>query len=396
MGVGTAMTAPDVDDEAAWAEWRSAWSIDRAITYLNHGSFGPPPTAVAKARDDWSAQLAANPMDFFVRRLGEILTSARTSLAGFVGTSADNLLLVDNATSGMNIVAESFPLAAGDEVLTTDHDYGAVLRIWQRACDKAGAKLVVRSVPVPVSSEEELIEAVLEGVTDRTRLLVFSHITSPTAIIFPAVALTRAARERGLAVCIDGPHAIAQIAVDLDVLDCDYYTASCHKWLSAPFGSGFLYVHPRRQSQMRPSVVSWGRSLIGDEPSWRDEFNWQGTRDPAAHLATAAAIDFLTRVGLEAFRARTHYLARLASAWIGGLTGLAPLVPDTTGWYGSMIALPLPAGEAEPLQAALWDRHQIEVPVVAWQGRRLIRVSCHLYTQAAEIERLASALKGLL
>jgi isopenicillin-N epimerase len=241
-----------------------------------------------------------------------------------------------------------------------------------------------------------VIDAVMAGVTGRTRLLVFSHVTSPTAIVFPTARLCRAARDRGLAVCIDGPHAIAMRPAEIDSLDCDYYAASCHKWLCAPFGSGFLYVHPRRQANLRPGVLSWGRALVGDQATWRDEFNWVGTRDPSAYLAIPAAIDFLESVGLEAFRSQTHGLARLARQRIEALTGLGGLTPDAPTWYGSMVALPLPAGPCEALQAALWERHRIEVPIVDWQGRRLIRVSCHLYTTEDEIGRLVVALRELL
>ena len=386
----------DIADETAWAAWRGRWTLRPGVTYLNHGSFGPPPREVLDERNRWLARLAENPMEFLVRKLGGYLAEAEARLGAFVGTAAENLLFVDNTTLGMNVVAASFLLAPGDEVLLNDHEYGAVLRIWQRACDRAGAKLVVQPLPVPMTTPEALIEAVLAGATERTKLLVFSHITSPTAIVFPAAELTRAARRRGLAVCIDGPHAPAQAKIDLDGIDCDYYTASCHKWLSAPFGSGFLYVHPRRQGAVTPPELSWGRPLEGRPADWRDEFQWQGTRDLSAYLSVPAAIDFLERVGADEFRARTHYLARYARARLEELTGLAALVPDGEAWYGSMIAMPLPAGEAEPLQAALWQRYGIEAPIVAWNGRRLVRVSCHLYTQREEIDRLVAALRELL
>jgi isopenicillin-N epimerase len=390
--------APQPDADADWSPWRAAWDFAPGVCYLNHGSFGPPPRAVLQARSEWLARLVGNPMEFYVRRLGEYLWSAQEVLGRLVGTSADNLVLVDNSTTAMNLVAESFPLAAGDEVLITDHDYGAVLRIWERACGRAGARLVVQRVPLPVESAGAVVDAVLAGITSRTRLLVFSHVTSPTALIFPAAELCRAAHERDLAVCVDGPHALAQLDVSLDALDCDYYTASCHKWLSAPFGSGFLYVHPRRQAQVRPSVVSWGRPLEGHPPGWRDELNWVGTRDSSSYLAVPAAIEFLHSVGLEAFRARTHGLAQRARRRIEEITGLPGISPDSAEWYGSMVALPLPRpAEAAPeLQRALWQRWGIEAPCTQFDGRCLLRVSCHLYNQAADLDQLAEAVRELL
>lgn len=391
------MTSSDWNDEQHWCRWRNAWTLRPGVTYLNHGSFGPSPQAVIHARERWMRELEAEPMDFFVRELGGRLAQSRQRLAQFVGAADADLLLVDNATVAMNLVATAVRLQAGDEVLTTDHDYGAVLRIWQRACDRAGAKLVIRPVPLPLEDAQQVVDAVLAGVTRRTRLLVFSHITSPTAVIFPCEALCREARRLGLTVCVDGPHAPAVVPLALDRLDCDFYAASCHKWLCGPFGSGFLYVHPRAQELVEPATLSWGRPFAGQAASWRDEFEWGGTRDPSAYLALSAAIEFLERdVGLAEFRSRTHRLAQLAFRRITDLTGLRPLVPDHPDWYGSMIALPLPDGEAEPLQADLWRRYRIEVPIVAWQGRRLVRVSCHLYNQPSDIEHLTGALAELL
>jgi isopenicillin-N epimerase len=233
---------------------------------------------------------------------------------------------------------------------------------------------------------------------------VVSHITSPTALILPVAEICRRAKARRVPVCVDGPHAVAMVPINLQNLDCDYYVASCHKWLSAPFGSGFLYASRRRQSSMKPCLTSWGGSLEGRPSSWKDEFRWIGTRDPAAFLAIPSAIDFLRDSGLEDFRLRTHALAGYARERLISLTGLAPPWPDSVEWYGSMIALPLPkAPEAppagvqrDPLQHALWQRHRIEVPIVHWRGHRLLRVSCHLYNTQSDIDRLVEALKELL
>lgn len=382
------------------------WSFPAGTTYLNHGSFGPSPRCVQEAREALQRRLEAQPMDFFLRQLPPLLIAARAHLAAFVGAPAEDLVFVDNATVGMNVVAASVALRPGDEVLLNDHEYGAVLRIWERRCKDAGAKAVVQRLPQPLHTADELADAILAGASDRTRLLVFSHVTSPTAVTFPAADICRRARARGITVCIDGPHAVAMLPLDVASLECDFYTASCHKWLSAPFGSGFLYVHPRQQATVRPAVVSWGRTLEGDSPGWRDEFHWLGTRDTTAWLAVPAAIDFLEGVGLDEFRRETHELARYARERIGELTAevachgasgdLEPLVADDAAWYGSMAAMPLPPGEAEPLMRALWRRHGIEAPIIDWSGRRLIRVSCHLYNTREDVDRLVEALKSEL
>lgn len=369
------------------------WSISPGVTYLNHGSFGPSPRTVTDVRFKLQRQLESNPMEFLLRQLPEMLDGARTKLAEFIGADADDLALVDNATMGMNIVAATVKLKPGDEVLCNDHEYGAVLRLWERACQRARAKLVVQKIPLPIGPREETAGALLQQASDHTRLIVFSHVTSPTAVIFPAEEICRRARKLGIAVCIDGPHALAMLPLNLESLDCDFYTASCHKWLSAPFGSGFLYVHPRWQREVRPVLVSWGLPWPGEAPSWRDEFHWQGTRDPTSWLSVPAAIDFLQEAGLQDFRRRSHDLVRYARERISEFTGLPPLTPDDPSAYGSMAALPLSPGEAEPLQRKLWEQHRIEIPLIDWNGRRLIRVSCHLYNSTSDIDRLVDALR---
>lgn len=387
--------APAPADHDTWAELRRQWLIPAEVTYLNHGSFGPSPRSVLDARCQWIGRLESQPMDFFLRQMLPALDETRRRLGRFVGAGDDDLVLVENATAAMNVVAASVALAPGDEVLANDHEYGAVLRIWQRKCEQVGARLVIQELPCPIQSPQQVADALLAGVTPRTRLLVFSHVTSPTAVIMPAELICRRARALGLSVCIDGPHAVAMLPLDLAALDCDYYTASCHKWLCGPFGSGFLYAHPRARSGIAAPLLSWN-TAPGEAPSWRSDFSWLGTRDPSALLAVPMAIDFLQRVGLDAFRARTHFLARFAREELQRRLGLEPLVPDDPQWYGSMVTLSLPAGDGPALQQALWQRWRIEIPVVTWRQRRWIRPSCHLYNAPADYLRLAEALEQLL
>ncbi len=384
--------------------WRERWALPDDVTYLNHGSFGPPPKVVQQARQQWSQQLDRQPMEFFIRRMEAHLDAACRRLGEFVGADADDLVFVDNATTAMNIVAANVTLQPDEEVLLTDHEYGAVLRIWQRTCERAGAHAVIRKLPDPIRSDEELASTFLAGVTDKTRLIVVSHITSPTAVILPVEKICRAAREKGVPVCIDGPHALAMIPLNLRQIGCDYYAASCHKWLCAPFGTGFLYVSDRHQHGLEPVVRSWGGSISGRPAHWKDEFNWVGTRDPAGFLTVPTAVEFLESIGLDTFRRHTHQLAQYARRRITELTGLDADVPDSADWYGSMVTLPLPMTGwkptkgvfRDPLQDALWEQYRIEIPLISWNGRRFVRVSCHLYNNRSEIDHLTDALGKLL
>lgn len=384
--------------------WRSAWSLRPGVTFLNHGSFGLVPYEVQAARQEWQRRLYENPMDFFLRQMEVELDRVASKLGKFIGAAPRDLVFVDNATVGMNIVAQSIGLEAGDEILLTNHEYGAVRRIWQKRCERSGAKVVIQNLPQPLDSVPALVDQLFSGVTARTKLLVFSQISSPTAVILPAAEICRRARQLRIPVCIDGPHALATLPLNLSQLGCDFYCASGHKWLSAPNGSGFLYVSGKHHQHLTPSIVSWGGSVAGRTATWQDEFNWQGTRDPAAYLAISSAIDFLDRVGWETFRRQTHDLAQFARQRITELTGLEALVPDHREWYGPMISLPIPSqglsapaqGQRDPLQDRLWSEHQIEVPITWWGGQRLLRVSCHLYNTEEDIDRLVKVLQPLL
>ncbi|MFP6762496.1 MAG: aminotransferase class V-fold PLP-dependent enzyme [Planctomycetaceae bacterium] len=384
-------------------ELRTAWSFSADVTYLNHGSFGPSPQLVLDAQAEWTRVLERNPMEFLLHKCEAELEKSLKSLADFLGTTRGNLVFVDNATFAMNIVSASVKLEPGDEVLLNDHEYGAVVRIWRQRCRETGARLVVAGLPVESLTQDSIVEQLFESVSDRTRLIVVSHVTSPTALVLPVEEICRRARERGIRTCIDGPHALATVDVSLRKLDCDFYCGSCHKWLSAPFGSGFLFVSPRRQGTVAPAIVSWGGSIGGRQPSWKDEFVWMGTRNPAAFLATSKAIEFFHPDALSLFREHTRRLTGEAAHRICDMTGQPAIEAGPESRCPSMISIQLAdrdgvsePGQRDPLQDVLRSRFGIEIPIVHWQGRRLIRISAHLYNTSADVEHLVAALQTAL
>ncbi len=377
------------------ASIRDAWSIRPGTTYLNHGSWGPPPNVVKAARANWLARLDEQPMDLFLREYEESWFKARASLAAFVGADAEGMILVPNATAGMNLVADSVPLASGDEILLNDHEYGAVLRIWDRKAKETGAEVRTVTLPTPLNDPAELVECFKKSFTPKTRILVLSHITSPTAITLPIKEIAAAAKEQGILVCVDGPHAVAQLPLDLQSLGADFYTASCHKWLCAPLGSGFLYVAEPYRKQIRPAFLSWGRLRPNSPKEWYEEFIWLGTADYAAYLAIPTAIDFLESIGLVRFRTQTHAMARYVRHRLESFGGGEPLVRDSSQWYGNMAHVPIPViGDAAALQRKLWDQYRIEVPIWSFGERVFARVSCHLYTTREQVDYFIEALKA--
>lgn len=331
-------------------------------------------------------------MDFYLRQMEKGLLDARQALANFIGTTAPNLAFVDNATYGMNVVANSFELQVGDEVLLNDHEYGAVFRIWQQACDAAGAKLVMVKLPPQIQSTEEVIAALLAGVTEKTKLLIVSHITSPTALILPIKEICSAFAQRDIPVCVDGPHAPAQVDLNIDELGCDFYVASLHKWLCATLGTGFLFVHPRWQERVRPLVTSWGRLLPAMPETWDEEFLWAGSREPSGFLTVPVAIDFLERIGLKNFQGRSRWLAQYAENALVDLFKTQPIGDRRRGWYGSMAHVPLPPGDWSNLQSELWQQVGIEVMINRFGERWFVRVSGHLYNNTTQIDTLTKAL----
>ncbi len=385
----------DPSSDQDWHDLAAQWRLRSDSIYLNHGSFGLQPNCVRYARRGWIDRLDEQPMDFYLRQMESAMLEARVSVAEFVGTSTDRLVFVDNATYGMNVVAHSFVLRAGDEVLINDHEYGAVHRIWQRACDRNGAKLVSLTLPERFESQDQIVDALVAGATDRTRLLIVSHITSATALIMPIKQICDAFAKREIAVCVDGPHAPAQVELSIDELNCDFYTASLHKWLCGVLGSGFLYVNPKWHSVIQPPIKSWGRLLPAVPETWDEEFTWIGSRDPSPFLSAPAAIEFMEGIGLAAFRDRSRWLANYAEERLTELLGTTPIGNRSEGWYGSMTHVPLPPGDWSSLQSQLWEQIAIEVPIISGKNNWNIRVSSHLYNNTTQVDTLIKALYRL-
>jgi isopenicillin-N epimerase len=376
---------------------RDLFLLRPGVVFLNHGSFGACPRPVFQAYQAWQTELERQPVEFLGRRFADLMRQARAALGAYLGADTDDLVFVPNATTGLNAVARALPLAPGDEVLGTDHEYGALDRTWRFVCAKRGACYVRRPVPLPVASADEVIEAVWSGVTQSTRVLFVSHITSPTALIFPVAELARRARAAGILSVVDGAHAPGQVPLDLETLGADFYAGNCHKWMLAPKGAGFLYARPAAQPLLEPLVVSWGWQSETPGPSrFVDEHQWQGTRDVSAYLAVPAAIEFMAEHRWDAVRPACHALVRHARRAIAELTGLEPICPDAPEWYAQMATMPLPPCDAQALMRRLYEEYRVEAPIITWGGRQFIRVSIQGYNTGDDVEALRAGLKALL
>ena len=370
---------------------RGEFLLDPEVTFLNHGSFGACPRAVFERYQGWQLELERQPVLFLARRLEELLAEARARLGEYLGADPDDLVFVPNATAGINIAAWPSGLEQGDEVLTTDVEYGALDLTWEHVCGDFGARYVRAAVPLPVESEEQVVEAVWSHVTPRTRVLFLSHHTSSTAMTLPIAELCARARERGIRTVIDGAHVPGHLPLDLRALDVDFYAGNCHKWLCAPKGAAFLYVRRELQHDVHPLMFSWGYE--GDDPSFVMRHEKQGTRDPSAQLTVPTAIDWQREHDWDAVRERCHGLARQAVSELG----LESLVPGRRhDLFGQMVTLRLPDSAPADLKRRLYDEYRIEIPTFERPDGKYIRVSFQGYNDAGDLERLKTALGALL
>jgi len=377
---------------------RKQFLLDPDIVFLNHGSFGATPLPVFENFQYWQRELERQPVEFLGRRAAPLLSESRQELASYLGTAADNLVYVTNATHGLNIVARSLRLHAGDEVLTSDHEYGALDRTWRFLALKQGFKYINHPLKMPVTTPAEFVDDFWQGVNANTRVIFISHITSPSAMVFPVAEICRRAQAAGIITVVDGAHAPGQVPLSLDQLGADFYSGNLHKWLCAPKGSAFLYARPTMQHVLEPLVVSWGWQSETPGPSrFIDEQEWTGTRDLSAFLAVPAAIAFQRQNHWAEVQALCHQMASLAHQRIAALTGLPALHPDSPVWYAQMGAMPLPADtDLIALKTQLYDQYRIEIPLTQCCGQKLIRFSFQAYNTLEDIQALENALRQLL
>jgi isopenicillin-N epimerase len=378
------------------------WTLDSAITFLNHGSFGATPRVVLDRQTEYRAQMEREPVRFFVRELEPLLDDARRVLATFLGADPAGIAFVPNATAGVNAVLRSLDLDKFDELLVTSQEYNACRNALDYVAGLAGAKVVVVEVPFPIDSADVVVERILEKVTDRTRLLLIDHITSQTALILPVERLVKELAARGIDTLVDGAHAAGFLPLDLNAMGAAYYAGNLHKWVCAPKGAAFLYVRENRRRSIRPVSISHGANAARtDRSQFHLEFDWTGTFDPTAWLCVPAALEFMqSHGGWPDVMRRNRELALLGRDLLCDALGIGPPAPDAM--LGAMAAVPLPDGTqqtapslyGDPLQDELLFEHGIEVPIVPWPHppKRVLRISAQLYNDLPDYEKLAAIL----
>lgn len=374
--------------------------LDPQIHFLNHGSFGACPRPVFAAYQAWQRLLEDQPVLFLGRDLPRYDQLARQALGAYLNVPANDLAYVPNATYAVNLVARSIHLQPGDEILTSDHEYGACDYTWEFICQQSGATYRHHPIPLPANSPEDIAEQFWADVRPNTRLIFLSHITSPTALTLPVQNICARARSAGILTFIDGAHAPGQIPLDLSSLQADFYTGNCHKWMLSPKGAGFLYAAPSVQSMLEPLVVSWGYKATPQTTTgsrFIDIMQWTGTHDPAAALTVPSAIEFMQINNWPEVAKECQALLQQTLSDLSSLTKLPPIYPDLTLLNQQMGSAPLPPNtDTNLLKTRLYEEYKIEVPIIEWQKQKLIRVSIQAYNTQADTQALLEALQTLL
>lgn len=380
------------------------WNLDPECVFLNHGSFGATPTAIREKQRKWMDLLEDEPVRFYEDLAMEFMQEARNSLAEMLNCDADDLALVENATTGVNTILRSLEFNEGDEILIPDHAYQACRNALDYVSERWGAKVVTVNIPFPIDGPEVATELIMAGLTERTVLVMIDTVTSPTGLRMPFEELVALIEGQGVSVLLDAAHGIGMVPLDLTTLGASYTTSNCHKWLCAPKGSAFLHVRNDHQLKIHPLVISHGMTFpLGETTRFRHEFDWTGTRDISAFCSIPATIEYLPTLiqgGWNAIMQHNHDLAMAGRKILCERLGIEAPCPESMITCIATLRLPagggggIPLHEPDPLHKVLQEKYNIQVPVWSWHSPegRYFRISAQLYNHIDEYHYLAEAL----
>ncbi|WP_394759908.1 aminotransferase class V-fold PLP-dependent enzyme [Flavobacterium sp.] len=376
---------------------KSQFLLDKSITFLNHGSFGACPKPIFEEFQRFQLELETEPVQFIQKKQIGYLKAARESLAKYIGCEAPDLYFTPNPTFAINTIMRSIDLQVGDEILTTNHEYGAMDRTWNFYCKKSGAKYIRQKISLPIISKEKILEEFWKGFTSKTKVIFLNQISSATALIFPVKEICDKAQELGLITIIDGAHVPGHINLSIQELNPDYYTGTLHKWMLAPKGSSFLYVKKEFQNDLDPLVVSWGyESIAPGESQFLDYHENQGTRDVSAFICTPAVINFLEKNNWKQKSSECKQIVLNNYQRFCDLLGTQPICPITNEFLGQMASIPVKTDKPQELKDVLYDKYNIQIPVMPLNGNVYIRYSINAYNSQEDLDVLYAALEDII
>ncbi|MBL7923299.1 MAG: aminotransferase class V-fold PLP-dependent enzyme [Bacteroidia bacterium] len=393
----------------SYSEFEKYWHHDPETVFLNHGSFGSCPAEILSKQCALQMKMEEEPVRFMTRDWEQLYWENKRALAEFVNCKAEDLVLINNTTMGVNTILHALRLNEHDEILTHNHAYGACLNTLRYYAERYRCRLHIAEVPFPLHHEDEITEAILKAVTPRTRLAMIDHITSATGIVFPVERITRELEARGVEVLVDGAHAPGMLDLNLEAIGASYYTGNCHKWICSPKGSALLHVRKDKQAKISPLQVSHKNDLYsGTNKDWSAQFMWPGTDDYTAFFMIKDSIAFMGQLmgGWEALRERNRKLCLEARTYLSQITGTPLPAPESMISHLSNILVqehaPSPAisfNMVAPLKAKLLEEYHIQVPVFFFHSgnpRLWVRISVQAYNSPEQYRYLGDCLKELL
>lgn len=376
---------------------KSQFLLDPTITFLNHGSFGACPKPIFEEYQRFQLELETEPVLFIQKKVAGYLKVAREKLSTYMGCDSLDVFFTPNPTFAINTIMRSLDLQEGDEILSTNHEYGAMDRIWSFYCKKSGAQYIRQNISLPVQSKEQLIEEFWKGYNSKTKIIFLNHISSCTALVFPVKEICDRARELGLITIIDGAHVPGQLDLNIADLNPDYYTGTLHKWMLAPKGSSFLYVKKQLQNILDPLIVGWGyESVSPGESQFLDYQDYQGTRDISAFLATPKVIEFLERNNWSEIAKQSKAIVLANYQRFCDLLHTQPLCPISEEFLVQMASVPVKTSNPVGLKELLFNKYKIEIPVMSLNGNFYLRYSINGYNSQEDLDVLYAALQDIL
>ena len=379
------------------SEIKSQFLLDTSITFLNHGSFGACPKPIFEEYQRFQLELESDPVNFIQKKLPIYLKEAKIPFAKFIGCQIEDFFFTPNPTFAINTVMRSIKLQAGDEILTTNHEYGAMDRTWNFFCKKSGAKYVRQEISLPIVSKEQIIEEFWKGYNSNTKIIFLNQISSSTALLFPVKEICDKARQLGLITIIDGAHVPGHIDLNITDLNPDFYTGTLHKWMLAPKGSSFLYVKKEFQNDIDPLVVSWGyESLMPSESQFLDYHEYQGTQDVSQYLCTPKVIEFLEENNWKEKSKACRKLVLENYQRFCDLLNTKPICPISEEFLGQMASIPINTEKPLELKELLLNKYKIQIPIMPLNGKIYIRYSINVYNTVEDLNVLYRALYDII
>ncbi len=387
------MTAPGTSrDESFWQLLRKQFPLRDGVVYLNAANVCPASLPVLDRHQHYLRDFQADPSFQNRAKFGPLKERVRSRAAQFFGVTADELAITRNTSEATNTIVHGLNLKAGDEVVIVEDNHPSNLDSWKSQAKRLGFSLRIVAATQLIESPDALAEKVEEALTEKTRVLAVTHVTSSTGLVYPVSRLCRNARQRNVWTHVDGAQSAGMLPVDLREMGCDSDATSSHKWLMGPLEAGVLYVASYRQKEVWPAIVSVG--YTDDGRGGARALEAYGQRDDARLVALDAAFEFLQMVGMKAVEARVRQLSTRLMDQLAQNPNVKLRTNRTAGLYCGVVKADLPGvADLRVLDQKLYEKQGMAFSVTPAGPLRGIRVSPHIYNSLEQMDAVAAAFR---